>query len=75
MKEGSRYLLMLSNGDIKEVECLVMSNLAYKIIELIDTNQSANSLVNNFPFWVLKTDVATLGYTPTPKYQIIEELV
>lgn len=74
MKKGNNYLVIKEGSDeIREWECLEVSEKATKVQDLVKRGFSLFTAINEVknPFWILNTDFDTIGKT---KYQIIEEL-
>ena len=75
MKEGKSYLVIERKKDyesyIKEWKCIQVSEQAYKIQMVQLKNDRSMFDDNTKPFWILKSQVDTIGKTT---YQIIEEL-
>lgn len=74
MIKGNRYLVMYGSSardrEIKEWNCLEVAETAYKVENRIKVT-SFLSYDSTAPFWVLKTDIDTIGQT---EYKIIEDL-
>ena len=69
-------LLVVENGredNIKEWEVIKLSKTAVKVKNMVKGGSRSFFILsdNTEPFWVLLTDIDTIGKT---KYQIIEEL-
>lgn len=73
MEVGKRYLVKRpKNTDIKEWECLEVSETAVKVKNNVKSESGFLSFSNTTdPFWVLKTEIDTIGQTT---YHILEEL-
>ena len=76
MEKGKFYLVIEKDSKkIKEWECLEVSNVAFKVQNIVGS-ESSSSIFEwgpgiNQPFWVLKTDVDSIGQT---KHKIIDTL-
>jgi hypothetical protein len=71
MIKDNSYLIQLSNGDLREVKCLLVSDKGYKLQNSLEGGD--NDIVSNFAYWILKTDTE-IGLGGETKYKIIEQL-
>lgn len=73
MKIGMKYLITEKSNNIREWKCLQISNNAYKMedqLDGVDKYFFSRSSNKGDIFWILKTDIDSLGNT---LYKIIDE--